>query len=473
MKHSHRNCPGPLNRRTFLELGRLSVLGMGMSDYLSYKAQATAVGNDLSDTSVIFVWLPGGPPHMETYDMKPHAPAEYRGEFNPIQTNVPGTDVCELLPMHAKIADKFNLIRSIHHEFADHGGGHKRLMTGRVPATPTGTVNDAPAVSCIIKKMLEDGTSEMPVCVNEVDASRAGIDTFAMGPAWLGPSTTPFIVGGNPSDDDFKVQNIGVKKAMEGRLDDRLAMLEGVDQFRRDVDKSGTMKAMDSFNRQAIDMLMSDKVRNAFDLSQEPKEVRDRYGWHAYGQRAILGRRLVEAGVRFVTMVWENPYIQGVPMPKEGAYNWDSHAVNAHIFKDSEWRLPVYDQALTALIEDLYERGLDRKVLLVATGEFGRTPRITVQRGTKTGVEQPGRDHWPKAMSVLVSGGGMNTGQVIGATNSKGEHPVERILTPNDLWASVYRHLGINHKHTLHDLQGRPMQILPFGDPIDEIMSVV
>ncbi|MCP4505630.1 MAG: DUF1501 domain-containing protein [Fuerstiella sp.] len=472
MNHRHRNCPGPASRRSFLELGGLSVLGMGMSDYLSYKAQAAAAGNDLSDTSVIFVWLPGGPPHMETYDMKPHAPAEYRGEFNPIQTSVPGIDVCELLPMHAKIADRFNLIRSIHHEFADHGGGHKRLMTGRVPATPTGTINDAPAVSCIIKKMLEDGTSEMPVCVNEVDASRAGIDTFAMGPAWLGPSTTPFIVGGNPSDDDFKVQNIGVKKTMEGRLDDRLAMLEGVDRFRRDVDKSGTMKAMDSFNRQAVDMLMSDKVRNAFDLSKEPKELRDRYGWHAYGQRAILGRRLVEAGVRFVTMVWENPYIQGVATPQEGAYNWDSHAVNAHIFKDSEWRLPVYDQALTALIEDLYERGLDRKVLLVATGEFGRTPRITVQRGTKTGVEQPGRDHWPKAMSVLVSGGGMRTGQVIGATNSKGEHPVERILTPNDLWASVYRHLGINHKHTLHDLQGRPMQILPFGDPIDEIMSV-
>ncbi len=441
-------------------------MGLGMADFLAYQAQAAAAGDDLSDTSVIFVWLPGGPPHMETYDMKPDAPAEYRGELKPIKTNVPGIDVCELLPRHAKIADKFTLIRSIHHEFADHGGGHKRLMTGRIPATPTGTVNDAPAVTSIVKKMLEDGTSEIPVCVTEVDASRAGIDTFAMGPAWLGPSTTPFIVGGDPSDPDFKVQNIGIKKEMESRLDDRLAMLSSVDRFRRDIDKSGAMKAMDGFNRQAINMLMSDKVRDAFDLSKEPKALRDRYGWHPYGQRAILGRRLVEAGVRFVTMIWENATN---PRPKEAAYNWDSHAVNAHIFKDCQWRLPVYDQALSALIEDLYNRGLDRKVLLVATGEFGRTPRITVQRGTQTGVQQPGRDHWPKAMSVLVSGGGMQTGQVIGATNDKGEHPIERFLTPNDLWASVYRHLGIDHGHILYDLQGRPMPILPFGEPIKEL----
>ena len=466
-----RKCAGPVSRRSFLEVGGLSVLGLGMSDFLRYQAEAKAAGDDLSDTSVIFVWLPGGPPHMETYDMKPDAPSDYRGEFRPIKTNVPGIDVCELLPMHAKIADKFTLIRSISHDFADHGGGHKRLMTGRIPATPTGTINDAPAVSSIIKTMLQKGSGEMPVCVSEVDGSRAGIDTFAMGPAYLGPSATPFMVAGDPSDPKFKVQNIGVKQAMETRLDDRLAMLKGMDLLRRDVDKSGAMAAMDGFNRQAIDMLMSDKVRDAFDLSREPMKLRERYGMHAFGQRAIMGRRLVEAGVKFVTMVWENPY-PGKPQPKEAVYNWDSHAVNAHIFEDAKWRIPVYDQALSALIEDIYQRGLDRKVLIVATGEFGRTPKITVQRGTRTGVMQPGRDHWPKAMSVLVSGGGMQTGQVVGATNDKGEHPIERLLTPNDLWASVYKHLGIDHRHTLHDLQGRPMQILPFGKPIDEIMPM-
>ena len=241
-----------MSRRSFLEVGGLSVLGLGMSDFLRYQAEAKAVGDDLSDTSVIFIWLPGGPPHMETYDMKPDAPSDYRGEFRPIKTNVPGIDVCELLPMHAKIADKFTLIRSISHDFADHGGGHKRLMTGRVPATPTGTINDAPAVSSIIKTMLQGRSGEMPVCVSEVDGSRAGIDTFAMGPAYLGPSATPLMVAGDPSALDFKVPNIGVKKAMETRLDDRLAMLKGMDLLRRDVDKSGAMSAMDGFNRQAI-----------------------------------------------------------------------------------------------------------------------------------------------------------------------------------------------------------------------------
>ena len=160
MKNDAKRCPGPVSRRTFLEIGGISILGLGMSDYLRYQAEAASRGDDMSDTSVIFIWLPGGPPHMETYDMKPEAPIDYRGEFKPIRTNVPGIDVCEHLPRHAKIADRFTLIRSIHHKFADHGGGHKRLMTGRVPAPPTGTVNDAPAVNCIVKKMLENGRSE-------------------------------------------------------------------------------------------------------------------------------------------------------------------------------------------------------------------------------------------------------------------------------------------------------------------------
>jgi uncharacterized protein (DUF1501 family) len=173
-----------------------------------------------------------------------------------------------------------------------------------------------------------------------------------------------------------------------------------------------------------------------------------------------------------VTVVMENPYVSGIPMPKWGVYNWDSHAVNCHLFKDAEVRFPIYDQVITAMIEDLYARGLDRRVLLVVTGEFGRTPRITVRPGSQTKVDQPGRDHWPSAMSMLVAGGGMQTGQVIGATNTRGEEPVQRPLTPNDLWASVYKHLGINPEHTFPDLSGRPMPILPFGEAIHELDPV-
>ena len=466
-------CSGPVSRRSFLEVGGLSVLGLGMSDFLRYKAQAETSGIASKDTSVIFIWLPGGLPHMETYDMKPEAPSEYRGDFRPIRTNVPGIEVGELLPMHAKIADKFSIIRSIHHEFADHGGAHKRMMTGRIPKTPTGTINDAPAVPCIVKKMLGgqlSGDTAMPVSVAGVDGSRAGIDTFAMGSAYLGPANTPFVVAGDPSDPDFKVQNIGVKQEMETRIDDRLTMLEGMDNLARDLDKSGSMGAMDSFNRQAMEMLTSAEVRAAFDLTKEDDRTRERYGHTAYGQRGLLARRLVEAGSRFVTLVWENPF-PGKAVPKNCAYNWDCHAVNCHIFEDAKWRFPVYDQALTALIEDLYQRGMDKKTLLVVGSDFGHTPKINAQRGTKSGVMQPGRDHWPKSMSVLVSGGGMPTGQVIGATNAKGEHPVERIMTPNDLWATVYQHLGIDYQTYLNSLDGLPMQILPFGKPIPELAA--
>jgi len=242
------------------------------------------------------------------------------------------------------------------------------------------------------------------------------------------------------------------------------------DSFRREFERTDAMNSLDKFNQQAITMLLSEKARTAFDLSREPEALRERYGKHAWGHRALLSRRLVEAGCSFVTMVMENPYISGVPWLKEGTYNWDSHAVNCHMFNDLRVRLPIYDQAITALVEDLYNRGLDKKVLLIVTGEFGRTPRVNSTIGSQTGVSQPGRDHWPQAMSMLVAGGGMRTGQVIGATNPKGEHPVDRALTPNDLWATMFRHLGIDYHHPFADHNGRPMPILAGGEPIPELL---
>ena len=463
-------CRGPISRRSFLEAGALSLLGLGMSDVLRAETVAKAAGRKVREKSVIFIWLPGGMSHLESYDMKPEAPLEYRGLLRPIKTNVSGIDVCELMPMHAKVADKFTLIRSVCHEFADHGGGHKRFLTGRAPATPTGFVNDAPAVTSIISKMLSRPDQAMPACVAGVDSGRQGIDTFSLGSAWLGASTTPFMVAGDPSAADFKVQNIGLTPDMQTRLDDRVHLLDGMDRLRRDADSSGLMGAMDEFSQRAFHMLTSPKVQAAFDLSREPEKVRDRYGRHAYGQRGLMARRLVEAGSRFVTMVWENP---GGKMPQDCSYNWDSHAVNCDMYADNRWKMPYYDQALTALIEDLYERGLDKDVLLVATGEFGRTPRVSTSVGTQTKVTQPGRDHWPNAMSMLVSGGGMRTGQIVGATNARGEHPTDRQLSPNDLWATVYRHLGIDYTESTIDHQGRPMPILPFGAPIEEILPAV
>ena len=477
MKHGELNglCPGPMSRRGFLQIGGASAGSLGLSSLLKARDLSPSVGKNLEDTAVIFVWLPGGAPHMETYDMKPDAPDTHRGEFNPIRTNVPGVEVCELLPMHAKCADKYNLIRSVHHTFSDHGGGHKRFLTGRVPKEPTGFVNDFPCVGSMAFKALEGkrDTRGMPGYMALGNGRVNGINTFSFGSAYLGAETHPFAISADPSEKNFKVENIDIDKALTERLNDRTTLLRDFDQMRRDVDNSGIFDSMDIFNQRALSMMTSENVRDAFDLSKESQRTRDRFSNHNWGTRALLARRLVEAGANWVTVVMENPYGDtGVPWIDEGAYNWDSHAVNAHIFKDSKVRLPIYDKVITAMVEDLYERGLNKKVMLVVTGEFGRTPRISIGKGSKTKVNQPGRDHWPRAMSMLVSGGGMRTGQVIGATDSKGEEPVERPLSPNDLWATVYRHLGIDYNLSFPDHAGRPMPILPYGSPIQELLPV-
>jgi hypothetical protein len=438
-----------------------------MADVIRARANAGLLTDP--ETSLIFIWLPGGPPHMEMYDMKPNAPAEYRGEFHPIPTNVPGLDVCELMPLHARCADKYNIVRSIAHAFADHGGGHKRFLTGRDPKQPTEFVNDYPMVGSIVAKCREDVRRGLPNYISGTDNGRQGIDVYSFGSAYLPASTHPFTIVGDLGDPKFQIQNISLDQRLEGRLDDRLALLKGFDQVRRTIDQSGMMESMDAFNQRAVSLLTSDAARQAFDLSQEPDELRDRYGRHCWGQRALLARRLVEAGCSFVTMVFENPFQSGVPWLKQGTYNWDSHAVNCHLFDDAKVRLPLYDRAVTALVEDLYQRGLDKKVMLVVTGEFGRTPRINTQIGTQTKIPQPGRDHWPNAMSLLITGGGMKTGQVIGSTTPRGEEPMDRPLTPNDLWATVYRHLGIDPQVAFPDHTGRPMPILPYGEPIVEL----
>ena len=460
-------CAGPISRRWFLKMGTLGVTGLSLGDVLRLQAAQKKAGG-APDTAVIYIWLGGGPPHMETYDMKPEAPQEYRGLFQPIRTNVPGIQVCEHLPLHAKCADKFSLIRSISHTFSDHGGGSKHVMTGRRPATLTGSVNDAPSVPSIVSRMRDHINIGLPNVITSSDGGRSQVDTYALGSAYLGPKYVPFAVDGDPSSPKFEIKNVSLNAELAGRLEDRVRLLKSVDQMRRDIDASGMMASMDHFNQQAISLMTSPQARNAFDLSKEPEKLRDRYGRHSWGQRALMARRLVEAGCSFVTVAWENPFVSGVAQPKNGYYNWDSHAVNCDLWDDARGRLPIYDKALTALIEDLHDRGLTKKVLLVVTGEFGRSPRVSTSDGPKG--RRNGREHWPGAMSVLVAGGGMQHGQVVGSTNSKGEHPHDRPLTPADLWATVYRHLGIDQNAAIDDHTGRPQHLLPSGTPIRELI---
>ncbi len=456
-----------VSRRGFLRIGSMTLGSLTLADLFRLRqAQAGPAKTrpQEPDTAVILLWLPGGPPHMETYDLKPDAPAEYRGDFKPISTSVPGLDLCEHLPLHAQVAHKYNIIRSVAHEFADHGGGHKRFLTGRRPAEPTGFVNDAPMVGSIVAKAREQIDIGLPNYIVGADPGRTGVDVFSFGAAYLGQAYTPFIFGGDPGAEDFRVPELDLKPEFAARLGTRARLLEEFDQTRRYFDRSASVEALDEFDRRALNILLSAKARTAFDLSKEDPRLRDRYGRHPYGQRALLARRLVEAGCSFVTMVLETPVRRGEKYPPGVIYNWDSHAVNGHIFDDARYRLPFYDQAVSALVQDLYDRGLDRRVLLIVTGEFGRTPKLSYDKG------RPGRDHWPSAMSMLVSGGGMTTGQVIGSTDRRGERPHERPLTPNDLWATMYRHLGIDFEQPLYDLGNRPMPILPFGEPIRELL---
>lgn len=436
----------------------MAVAGSGLT---ALPGRSSSLGKD-SDPAVIFLWLPGGPPHQDTYDMKPGAPVEYRGAFNPIRTNVPGIDICELFPMQAQRAHRFSLIRSIAHTFSDHGGGHKKFMTGRDPLSPVGFVNDYPAVGSMVHKVLGDAVAGMPGYVLQADGGRTGIDVFSLGSAYLGPSTHPFIVGGDPSKPDFQVRNLEQRNHAATTIRERLELLDAIATTPMALARQNGPEA---FRSRAMDLVSNNTARVAFDLKNEPEKVRDAYGWHAYGQRALMARRLVEGGARFVTMVLESPNVLGKEWPKGVLYNWDSHAVNGHIFDDARWRFPLIDQAVSALIDDLYSRGLDKRVLLVVTGEFGRTPKVEQAQG------RPGRDHWPQAMSVLVSGGGLRMGQVVGSTTSKAEHPKDRPLIPNDLWATVMRHLDIPYKDThFVDHSGRPMVLLPDGEPIRELI---
>lgn len=458
-----------MNRRAFLKLGMAGFGSLALSDMYRLRAQAPTPTSER--TAIIIVWLRGGQSHLDTYDPKPDAPSEYRGPFAPIATNVPGTRITELLPRHARIADKFTLVRSLVHTGGGHPAGSLQVLTGDTdPADKPGVV--LPDLMSVAHHFRWDNSRRLPnyVGVNPIST----YDGFGIaGPAYLGPSYEPFRVLGDPNNPAFEVPNIGLRGAgMAERLNERVSLRERFDVMRRELDNTGTAQAMDRFQQQALGLLTSPEARRAFDLNQEPNHVRDRYGRNAWGQQCLMARRLVEAGVEIVTTTFDGPLCGRVA-------NWDDHAVNHHIFEALQFRMPTYDQAITALIEDLYARGLDRKVLLIVTGEFGRTPRISNEPSSGGGVAsggagtvQPGRDHWPRAGSMLWSGGGIQTGQVIGGTDRRGEDVISRRMGPQDFLATVYRHLGIDYDNAMiRNFTGRPVPIVTNGQAFAELTS--
>lgn len=441
-------CAGTLSRRGFLRLGLNGVVGLSLADLLRLEGQAAAAGTS-NRKAMLVLWLWGGPSHMETFDLKPEAPSEYRGEFRPIDTNVPGLRISEHLPRLARLADKFALIRSLHHDSPGHVNSTHTLITGYpgdlVEAAPFRP--HYPDVWSVAHHLLGPRSPGMP-------AFLALPDTRYTGAAHLGSGLDPLRVRGDPSLPDFKPPKLAVDEKQRPRLGDRLSLLDRFDQKRRDLDEA--MGTFDAYQQKAINLMTSSAVRQAFDLDQEDPRIRDRYGRTIVGQRCLLARRLIEAGSRFVTV--DFPHVPG-----QKAFSWDDHASVWNIFEQMKIRLPVLDQVVSALITDLYERGLDQEVLLLVMGEMSHTPRLSNFQG------QPGREHWARSMSVFLSGGGLRMGQAIGSTNHKGEEPRERPVSPGDFLATLYRHLGIDPRMQFLDTRGRPISLLPEGEAIGEL----
>ncbi len=449
-RRTRNRCPGTQSRRAFLRSGLVGLSGLGLSDLLHLESAAGPAAR--TGKSIVVLWLWGGPSHMETFDLKPDAPAEYRGEFRPIRTNVPGMDVCEHLPRLARLANRFALVRSLHHDSPGHVNSTHTMMTGRpgelVEAPPFRP--KFPDFYAVTSRVLGERHRGAPPFV-------ALPRTRYQGAAYLGGALDPLVIAGDPNDERFEPPALSLPPPARPRLGERLGLLEQFDGLRRDLDRSGTMEALDRFQRKALDILTSPAARAAFDLTKEDVRLRERYGRHALGQRCLLARRLVEAGVRIVTI--DFPCVPG-----QKAFSWDDHASVWNIFEQMKIRLPVLDQVASAFIDDVRQRGLDGEVLFAVMGEMSHTPRLSNFKG------QPGREHWARSMSVLLAGGGLRGGQVVGATDHKGEEPRHRPLTPGDLLATWYRALGVPLDLQFNDHTGRPMPLLPRGKPIRELI---
>ncbi len=407
--------------------------------------------------------------HLDTYDPKPDISSDYRGPFSTIDTKIPGVQFTELLPMQAAISDKIAVLRSMRQTAAGHPAGSMQMLSGD-PDTrdkPKPRYPDWMTVANYLRSQSGERSNPLP--------RYAGINPPLEynGPAYLGDAYSPFTVHGDPSAPTFSVPNIGLSDMNEvNRLGRRTSLRQKLDTLERAFDRQGELGALDEFEQQAMTLLTNPQTKDAFDLTKEDDRTRDRYGRNPWGQQLLMARRLVEAGVEIVTTSLNGRLCGRV-------HNWDDHAVNHHVFDAMRFRAQAYDQAVSALIEDIYARGLDQRVLVVVTGEFGRTPKIEYSASTgagdasaAAGTIQPGRDHWPRGFSNIWAGGGIRTGQVIGATDRKGEDAIERVCSAEDFLATIYHHLGIDTTHTtINDFNGRPTPIINHGKPIAELMG--
>ncbi len=408
-----RFCDG-ISRRDFLRVGALSVGGLSLADLL--RLEAKGASGPTPGKSVIMVFLHGGPSHLDMYDMKPQAPVEFRGEFRPIRTNVPGMEICELMPRQARIMDRLAILRGLH--FVEEHSAHS-LWTGYPERI------NRPAFGSVVSylKAAQDGLPPYVSLMNQ---------PLSEDPAYCGTAHRPFVPSG-PG-----LENLGLVAGVSlDRLQDRKQLLGGLDTIRRDIDYRGALAGLDAYTVRALDMVASTKTREAFDISKEPPAVQQKYG--QANQDFLRARRLVEAGISVVSLV---------------VGGWDTHGNN---FGALRGMLPNLDQGIHALVSDLYDRGRSQDVAVVVWGEFGRTPRVNAAAG---------RDHWPRAGFTVLSGGNFKGGQIIGETDAHGESPKGLSMTSTHVLTSLYQHLGIDPGLAIPDNNGRPMHLLDEREPV-------
>ena len=482
-----------LSRRAFVQNIFLGSGLLSLPDVLRQQAQA-ALSSELhteKKRSLILLWQDGGPTHFETFDPKPEAPADFRGELGAIPTTLPGIKFCDVLPKLSRIAHRFSVIRSLHQPSSGHVDGSHNVLTGWDSATVGGR-SRYPDLATVIHRMrsgVEDadiniGSTADPRLAKGMQFGLAkkeksqsgqlphyiglGNGIHRGGPSYLGGAFGPFKIAGDPSKPFFKMKDLQ-ETITRQRFFERWKICRTLDKYQnlddalRELEANRQFEAMDGFQQQAFDLLTgSGAAARAFDLTREPQAVRERYGLYTAGQQALLARRLVESGVSVVAVRF---CPDGRGDYEKTGIGWDDHAVHGNIFDVMRKRGPKFDQSLSALIEDLDERGMGDDVMVVLLGEFGRTPKIYVSKGC------PGREHYGAAGCALVYGGGLNMGQVIGSTNEKGERPDDRPLKTQRVLATIYDRMGISTEHTFKDAGGQPIPILRDAEPIEELVA--
>jgi hypothetical protein len=456
-----------LSRREALGLGSLSLLGLSLPQLLAARSARAESGERsfgrAKSCILLFMW--GGPAHQDTWDMKPDAPAEIRGEFSPIATNLPGVTVCEHFPQLARRMDQLCQVRSMTHNNADHTPSTHFLLTGQPPPPATDVRAQWPHIGSVLSH-LGRGRGALPPFVSmrpklDNDVPRFVEQSQGQFAGWLGSAWDPMTIDHDPSRADYRVAELALQEGLtQQRLDERLELRSKLS------DRSSTgfpaVDAQEANLQRAYELLTSAAdQRGAFDLEQEPAKVRERYSLNPHGQSVLQARRLVERGVPLVTVFWPNDGIKNVSV------YWDTHSKN---FVDLKERLmPVADQAFSALLDDLGERGMLDETLVVWTGEFGRTPRVG-QRNSDAGAGADGRDHWPNCFTSILAGGGAKGGMIYGKSDKHAAYPAADPVAPADLIATVYHLLGVPERQTVPDLSGRPVFIRP-GRVVQELLA--